>query len=105
MAHFTILDTEDTSNALDVRGHTIVALVFDDAFDGGGVTFLASLDNAAFSEMVGTDGAAFTVTCQADDYVQLGTGDLHGVRYLKLVSDTNQSSGDTVVTAVLAKVT
>jgi hypothetical protein len=97
-----IADGATTSNAVDVLGTSLLALITDAALDGTDFTFLAS------NELAGTylpihrmaDGNIITAIVGTSRYTPTNSNDFASVRFLKIVSGTAQSGAATTIKLV-----
>lgn len=94
----TISDTEATSDAVDLGGNTLVGITIPTGFDGTAITFSVATSIDGTYRSWYKDGSALSKTVTANIATALDPADFAGVRYLKIVSGTNQSSGDVTLT-------
>lgn len=96
----TILNGQTASNAIDVRGSSLVGLVMPAAFTATDINLEGSLDNSAFKQLINKDLADLVLTFQADDYVLFVPTDFLGVQFFRLNAASSQGA-DRVFTAIL----
>lgn len=105
---FTIAATETTSNAVDLRAGTLVALEIPSTFDGTTLTFQAAevVDGAAgtYYAIYDAEGNQLTVTTAASRRVNFSPTDFLGIKYMKLVSGSAQATTSTIINAVIQSV-
>jgi hypothetical protein len=96
----TIVDGDDTSEAIDLRGTSIVAILTDSAWDGSTLTFLAASSlTGTYKQVVDSStGSVVTVTIAANKYGLTLPADLAGMQYCKVVSSATQSGANTIIT-------
>lgn len=93
----TIADSDDTSDAVNLNGLQVVALVIDSAFDGTALTFTCSQDDVTYlpyhdiNGLVSIDAVASSQLALAPP-VFVGLG-----KYMKVVSDASQSGADCLI--------
>ena len=89
-----------TSNAVDLRGNTLVGVFLPSTFDGTVFTLTGS-DTLAGTYVAIQDGAgaAVTVTSAASKYASFPNPLLlTGVRFVKIVTTTTQTTTSTIIT-------
>lgn len=80
------------SNAVDLFGTSIVAISTPAEYDGTGVTIYGSETFAGtYKEVRNISNVSCTIDCEAGYYYALTPFDLSSVRYVKLLSNTNQT--------------
>jgi hypothetical protein len=98
-----VIGTSTTvSPAVDLQGTQLVGIFIPATFDGTALTFTAS-DTLAGTyvavDVDNTSATAYTVTTSASKYVPLmGTQVFQGLRYIKIVTSSAQTTTDTVFT-------
>lgn len=98
----TIASGAAASGALDLHGGVLYGFYLPAEFDGTALTFTtAPAADATFVPVKDSGGSAVSFTVAASGYYGLKADQvnvLKGCRFLKLVSGTNQSTSDTVIT-------
>lgn len=98
----TILDGEDTSNAVDLQGTSLLAFITDANLTGTSFTFLSSdaLNGDYLPLKNMSDGAALTSVAGISAQYVTDPSDFASVRFLKFVSGAAQAGADTVIKLV-----
>ena len=96
----TVASGETTSEEIDLSGTELVGIFVPSTFDGTTITLTAaSTPGGTFVTVQDGDGNAYTITTTASRYAPIkNLALLAGVRYIKLVCGTSQSTSDTVFT-------
>lgn len=99
----TIASGQGHSGAVDLAGDVPVGVRLPDAFTGTALTFEAAESNpatnlagAAFKVVKNAAGASVSITVAQGTFVTLDPALLAGVRWLKLVSGSNEGADRTV---------
>ena len=80
------------SNALDLAGTSVVAISTPAEFDGSALTIYGSDSfTGTYKEVRNVDNVPCSISCVAGYYYALTPFDLTSVRYIKLLSNTNQT--------------
>lgn len=97
----TIANGQSASAAVDVFGACLCGVYLPDTFDGTAISFRAgtSLDGPFYDVQDG-DGALVSRDAEPEVYIPLEICIFVGVRYLQVISDTNQTGPTNVVLAV-----
>lgn len=90
----TIPAGSDTSDVLDLKGSSIVAIRAPVGFEGTTITFEAAEDkDGSFMQVTrGNDGNVVTGVVVAGKHVLLVVSDFFGTKYLKIVSSATESA-------------
>ncbi len=90
----TIPAGSDTSDVLDLKGSSIVAIRAPAGFEGTSITFEASEEkDGSFIEVTrGTDGNVVTASVEEEKHVLLLVTDFFGTKFLKIVSSATESA-------------
>lgn len=98
----TIPSGAASSNAIDLHGGVLYGFYLPAEFDGTALTFTtAPTADGTFVAVKDSAGSAISFTVAASGFYGLSADQvakLKGCRFLKLVSGTNQSTTDTIVT-------
>lgn len=98
----TIASGAAASGAIDLHGGVLHGFSLPAEFDGTALTFTTSTTiDGTFVAVKDSSGSAISFTVAASGYYGLSDDQkakLKGCRFLKLVSGTNQSTPDTVIT-------
>lgn len=98
----TIASGAASSGAIDLHGGVLYGFFLPAEFDGTALTFTAaSALDGTFVAVKDSGGSAISFTVAASGYYGLKADQravLKGCRFLKLVSGTNQTTTDTVIT-------
>lgn len=88
----TILDGETLSNAVDLVGTYVVAMIVPTGFSGTALQIKASnaLDGT-FYDVKNTAGTPVVPTIEAESYIAFEPSNMASIRFLKVESDTTQS--------------
>lgn len=107
---FTIANGATTSDAINLTKGTLVALEIPSTFDGTTLTFTAA-EWTGSGGIAGTyypiydaSGNQVTVTTAASRRVNFSPTDFLGIKSMKLVAGTSQSTTSTLIVGVLATV-
>jgi len=97
-----IADGATTSNAVDLLGTSLLALITDAALDGTDFTFAVSNNlNGTYVPLKRMpDGATLTTTVGTSAQYATNPADFSSVRFLKIVSGTAQSGAATTIKLV-----
>lgn len=97
-----IATSTTVSPAIDLYGTQLVGIFIPSTFDGTALTFTASsaIDGTYVAvDVDNTSASAYTVTTSASKYVPLmGTQIFQGLRYIKIVTSSAQTTTDTTFT-------
>ena len=80
----TISSGESVSDALDLRGKTLIGLIMPSALTSTSMNFELSVDNDSFSDMYDTDGNKIAITVASSRFISIDGTDFYSARYLKL---------------------
>jgi hypothetical protein len=96
----TILDGQTASNAIDLIGTYLVALIIPTGFDGSTLAIqgAASLDGTYYNAY-NTSGTQLVPVVAASRYIPFVPSDTASIRFLKLIAGTSQT-GDITITLV-----
>lgn len=104
----TIASGQTTSAAIDLGEYTLIGIDIPSNFDGTTLTLLHSTTSGGTYNSVQIDhtsASAFTITTAASRYVPLSNLAIPaGLRFVKLVAGTSQSTSDTVFKLALRKI-
>lgn len=89
----TIASGSTDSSAIDVGGHTMLAIYFPTGFTGSTVTFKGSSDGTTYYAIY-SGGAAVSETVVANSYVSIDANitALTPYRFLKIVADAQSGA-------------
>lgn len=100
----TIASGGTTSNEVDLAGTTLVGLYIPSTFDGTTLTLTAAPTAGGTHVAVQIDhtsASSYTITTTASRYVPLANLAIpSGLRFIKLVAGSSQTTTDTVITLV-----
>lgn len=89
----TIANGQAASAPIDLYGVALVGISLPAAFTGVTLTFQVSVDNGqTYQPLYKADGTAYSVTVAAGRYVQIPPYDFAGIRFLKIVSGSNEAA-------------
>lgn len=89
----TIAASGTTSAEVDLEGTTLCGLIMPATFTGTTITFQMSDDSGGtFVLMHDGAGASYSKTVATSKYIPLNPADFAGMRYIKLVSGSTESS-------------
>ncbi len=88
----TIASSSTTSDAIDMQGYTLAAIVMPAAFTGTSLTFSVSDDGNTFYTMYNTSNTAVTAYVTQGRWYAVLPSDFAGVRYLKVISSSTEGS-------------
>lgn len=96
----TVAVSGTTSGAVDLSGTDIVGIFVPSTFDGTSITFTASTTiDGTYVAVQDGDGSTFSLTTTASRYVPVkNLALISGLRYIKIVTGSSQTSTDTVFT-------
>ncbi len=99
----TVASSGTTSEAIDLAGTDLVGIFVPSTFDGTTITLQASTAiDGTFVEVQDGEGSALTITTAASKFAPIpNLATIAGIRYLKLVTGTSQSTTSTVFTLAL----
>lgn len=102
----TIASGGATSGASqDLRGLTLVAVRTPSTFDGTTLQFTCcETVDGTYLPIHNADGTAYELTLAASRHTTVDLAKFVGVRFLKLVAGSNQTTTDTIVTLVVRPV-
>lgn len=92
-----VSESATVSNALDLRGKVLVALVMPSALTSTAITFTGSTDGTTYSSMTNSSGSAITCTVAASKHVILTPTDFYGARFLKLTMGSSEGADRTII--------
>lgn len=87
----TIAASGTKSNAIDLVGSDLIAVITPSAFTGVALTFEGSADGTTFVPLVDGAGAAVSVTVSTSDYVPLPAS-VSTLRWVKVVSGSTEAA-------------
>ena len=98
LANFTatIAISATVSDAIDLGGASLNAIVTPLALTGTTMTFQGSHDGTTYNAIYDTAGAAVTVTVAASRFIPLAPSDFSGVRYIKVVSGSAEAAARSI---------
>ena len=91
----TIPSGDGTSDAVDLRGNTLVGIATPSALTNTALTLLVSADGGAYNQLYDKGATAFSITVAASRFVGFKNDDiaqLKGVRYIKLVGMADEAA-------------
>lgn len=95
----TITSGQTTSGEIDLSGADLCGLFIPATFDGTTVTITASPISGGTFVTVQSAGADYTLTTTASKYCPIeNLAVVAGLRFIKLVAGTAQSTTDTIIT-------
>ncbi len=97
---FTIPNSSDTSNVIDLGGSRLLGLLHPAALTGTSLDIEGSFDGVTFFKLVNTSGVVLSVPFSASRGMTFVPADFAGWRFLRLVSDSSEGA-DRVFTAQL----
>ena len=103
----TVTDAENTTptTGIDLLGYSLAGISFPSTFDGTALTFtVCDTQGGTYLAMIDKNGTTYTVTCAASRYVALPPADFAGIRFIKPVCSTAQSTTDTIFVFHLAPI-
>ena len=92
-----ILDTEATSEGIEINGALLVAVSTDAAYDGTSLQVQASADGVTFQDLYDDDGNLVTIVTDADRWTRVLPQEFAGLDWIRFVSDAAQSGADTTL--------
>ncbi len=95
----TIANGATSSDAVNLNGFGMVALITPAALTSTAVTFTGSQDGVNFVPIYNTSGTQLSITVSTSRYIEFVPGDFVGLNYLKLVGGTAEG-GDRVIQVV-----
>ena len=99
-----ISSDDDLTNALDMRGKTLVGLIMPSVLTSTAINFSASeTASGTFTDIYDTSGNKLSVTVAASRYILIDPSDFTGVRFLKIVMGSSEGA-DRTITAVMRSV-
>ena len=103
----TITTGEATTptDGVDLIGMSLVGAHIPSTFDGTTITVTTcDTQGGTYLPMYDRNGTQYSITTSASRYVYLNPADFAGVRFIKFVTATNQTTTSTVFVLVLAPV-
>jgi hypothetical protein len=97
-----VSESATVSNALDMRGKTLVGLIMPAALTSTSITFTGSDDNVTFRALTNTSGTALTVTVSASKHICIVPADFASVRWLKLIMGSSEGADRTIIAVMRA---
>lgn len=85
------------SEAVDLKDGYLVGVITPADFDGTTITFQQSADNLTWYPVHDSAGNVVTLTTAASRYTAANPDLFLGIRYLKAVAGTNQTTTDTLL--------
>ena len=99
-----ISEDDDLTNALDMRGKTLVGLIMPAALTSTSITFSGcETVDGTFVDLYDTSGTQISVTVAASRYILIDPADFASIRFLKIVMGSNELA-DRTITAVMRAV-
>lgn len=92
----TIGNGATVSDALDLTGLAVVALVFPASMTGTTMTFQGSVDGTNYLALYNTAGSALSITVQSSSIVLFSAYDLVGMKFIKLVSGSAETGSKNI---------
>ena len=96
----TIANGQQVSNAINLNGFVLVAVLLPAAFTGTALTFQGSLDGTNFFDMKKSDGTALSYTVAQGTFVPIDPTLFHGLAAVKLKSGSAEGAQRTLAVAV-----
>lgn len=88
------IDGGTTSDAIDIKGSSIVGLVCPSGVSGTSMTFQGTVDDVNYYNVYDESGSQKSVTIAASRYIALNPNDYVGIHKLKMVSSATETSID-----------
>ncbi|MCP5362084.1 MAG: hypothetical protein H6908_05580 [Hyphomicrobiales bacterium] len=89
----TIASGQTTSDAVDLRGTTLIAIQMPGSWTSADISFQASIDGSTFYDVYDSQGVAVTYAAGASQLISVhNVAAMAGLRYLKLVSSAAQGA-------------
>ena len=88
------------SNIIDLKGTTLAGYELPTEFDGTEIGFTASIDGVNFSTVYDPDGNTITHTVASDRTVIVPVNEFAGLRHMKFVAATAQTTTSTVIKVI-----
>ena len=85
-----------TSDAIDMQGYTLTAIIMPATFTGTSLTFSVSDDGNTFYTMYNTSNTAVTAYVTQGRWYELLPSDFASTRYLKIISSATEGSARTI---------
>ncbi len=86
---------------VNLKGFSLVGILFPATFTGTAVTFEASIDGATFFPVKNTtSGTSLSYTIAQGTYQAIDPKEFYGIQYLKVVSGSTEGSSRTLQLAV-----
>jgi hypothetical protein len=92
-----VSEDNDLSNALDLRGKVLVALVMPATITSTVITFSGSTDGTTYNTITNTSGVALSCTVSASRHVCIVPIDFASIRFLKLVMGSAELADRTII--------
>lgn len=105
--NMTITTGEATTptDGVDLIGMSLVGVFIPSTFDGTAITLTAcNTQGGTYLPVYDKAGNAYTITTAASRYVYFNPADFAGIRFIKFVTGTSQTTTSTVFVLVLAPV-
>jgi hypothetical protein len=102
----TIASSTTVSNAIDLHGASLVGFFLPSTFDGSTISLQAASSlNGTYVAVQDGAGSDYTLTVAASRYIPIpNLAVTAGLRFIKLVTGTAQTTTDTVITLALRPV-
>lgn len=98
---------QTTSNAVDLKGNTLLGIVTPPALTGSALTFLVSVDGGDYVTLKKSEdgSSAYSVNVAANLYIPVVPSTWIGIRYVKVVSGSTETrAGDTTIKLIAGPV-
>lgn len=96
----TIPNGNTDSNAIDVKGATMVAIITPSVLTGTTFTFQVSEDGTNFNTLYSATGNIITVNVGTERFIALSPQDFAAVTHLQLISSASEGA-DRIIQLVL----
>jgi hypothetical protein len=93
----TIASGQTKSNAVHLRGNSLLGFALPSTFDGTEVSFEVSQDGSTFYPLYDEDGDQILLTVAASRAYEINAGRFAAWTYMKFVAGTAQATTDTVI--------
>jgi len=93
----TIANGGTVSDAIDLEGRGLTAMVMPAAFTGTTITFQGSVDGVTYQALYNASNSAVSMTVAASRTYLFTPGDFSGIRYLKVVSGSAEGAARSIL--------
>ncbi len=88
----TVASGQTTSDAINLNGFGMVALITPAALTSTAMTFTGSQDGVNFFAMYNVAGTQLAITLAASRVIEFSPGDFVGINFIKLITGTAEGS-------------